>query len=501
MSDNALLSALYDMTGPDGTPSEIMKAMVAGDLQGRDYNDQNTGFQALKPESLDPVLKSLEYQMKNIVLFGMLPKKTVFNTVHEYLQLIKYGQEIGIFMAEGDRPENTDSQYRRKSVLTKYMGVGGKLTIQAQYMKHADGKDPYTREVENKLMELAKLMDLAMCEGDSSKIATSFDGIFRQHLLGINEITGATTGKTAEQLFDGYFNDVCVINANGKALTETHVQDACHAVVNDRFGEATTLITNPTVLKDFNARFYEKQRILLGNGANINMTAGQSNNKIVSQFGDVDMKSDVFFDRRAGIAYNRAATSSKAPATPVVGGTPTAAATDTKNKFGSAHAGGYFYVVTAKNQFGESAPLLVANVAQAIASTESCDIQFTDGGGSYPATTYVVYRTQKNAASHLTAKFYPIFEVATAELTAGFDGAAAGKVRDRNRQIAGTHSALIMAPSDMLWEYIQLMPTSKIEFALTTLAKEFACVNFGSPVLYQPGKIAKIVNIGSDITA
>lgn len=500
MNDNSLLSALYDMVGQDGSPSEILKAMIAGDQTGRDLNDQLTGFQALKPESLDPVVKSLEFQMKQIKLWNMIPKKSVFNTVHEYLQLVKYGQEIGIFMAEGDRPEDTDSVYRRKSVLTKYMGLGGKLTLQAQYMKHADGKDPYTREVENKLMDLTKLIDLALCEGDSSTISTSFDGLFKQHMLGIAEIYGSTAGLTSEQLFDKYFSDPAIVNANGKALTETHVQEATHTIVNDRFGEATNLITNPTVLKNFNARFYEKQRILLGTGANASMVAGQSTNKVVSQFGDIPMDSDIFFDRRAAIAYNRAATSTKAPATPVIGGAPNAPVTDTKTQFGSLNAGSYYYVVTAKNQYGESAPLVVNTVAQAVQATESVDLQWTAGNGNYPATSFVVYRTTKNAANRLTAKYYPIFEVSTTELSAGFDGADATKVRDRNRFIAGTHSAFVLAPGDNMWEYIQLMPTSKIEFAITTLAKEFAVVNFGSPVLYMPGKIARIINLGADIT-
>lgn len=500
MNDNMLLSALYDMNNANGTPSEILKAMIAGDQTGRDLNNTLTGSQALKPESLDPVLKSLEYQMKQIVLMRLMPKKTVFNTVHEYNQLVKYGENIGIFMAEGERPENTDSQYRRKSVLTKYMGIGGKLTHQAMLVKNADGKDPYTREVENKLLLLAKLMDLKMCDGDSSKNSLDFDGIFRMHMLGINEIYGETSALTPEQLLDGYFGDPAVINANGKALTETFAQEAAHTIVNDRYGEATMLITNPSVLKDFNARFYEKQRILLGTAAPFGMTAGQSVNAIKVQFGDVPMQSDVFFDRREAIAYNRAATSSKAPNAPT---TPSIALAnvDTKTAFGTVHAGGYYYVVTAKNQFGESAPLAINTSVQAVASTDSVDLTFVSGGGSYPATSYTIYRTTKSPSGRTNAKYYPIFEVSIADLAAGFDGAAQLSVRDRNRFIAGTHSAIIGDFSDQMWEYIQLMPTSKIEFALTTLAKEFAVVNYGSPVLYMPGKIARIVNIGTDITA
>jgi len=500
MNDNLLLSALYDMNNENGTPSEILKAMVAGDGAGHDYLNTTTGSQALKPESLDPVLKALEFTMKQIVLLKMMPKRSVYNTVHEYLQLVKYGQNIGISMAEGERPENTDSQYRRKSILTKYMGVGGKLTHQAMLVKNADGKDPYTREVENKLMLLSKLMDLQLSEGNSSVVPTEFDGFFRQHLYGINEINGATAGLTSEALLDGYFNDAAIVNANGKALTETHAQEAAHTIVNDRFGEATALITNPTVLKDFNARFYEKQRILLGTAAPFGMTAGQSVNSLKVQFGDLPMESDVFFDRRESIAYNKAATSAKAPNAPT---TPSIApvSADTKNKFGSTWAGGYYYVVTAKNQYGESAPLAINTSIQAVAATESLDLTFVSGGGSYPATGYVIYRTGKSPADRTTAKYYPIFSISTADLTAGWDAAAGGSVRDRNRFIAGTHSAIIGDFNDQMWEYIQLMPTSKIEFALTTLAKEFACVNYGSPVLYMPGKIGRIINLGSDITA
>ena len=497
--ENKLLSALYDMTNQNGTPSEILKAMLAGDQTGRELNNTLTGFQALKPESLDPVLKQLEYTMKQIVLWNMIPKRSVYNTVHEFNQQVKYSTANAHFMAEGDRPENGDSQYRRKSVLTKYMGLGGKLTLQAELVKHMDGKDPYTREVENKLMALVKDIDLSLSEADSSKVPTAFDGLFRNHLLGINEIYSTSVG-TAEQVYDNYFNDPAVINANGKSLRETQVQDAAHAVVNDRFGEVTTVITNPVVLKDFNTRFYEKQRILLGTGANVGLTAGQQTNQIVSQFGPLDLKSDVFFDRRQTIKYNRAATSAKAPNAPTAGGTPIAVATDTKTAFGTAHAGGYYYVVTAKNAYGESAPLAMNTSIQAVAATESVDLQFVDGGGSYPATAYVVYRTTKSPADRTTADYHPLFEVSVSELGSGSDGAAATKVRDRNRQIAGTHSAVVLAPSDMLWEYIQLMPTSKIEFALVSLAKEFACVNFGALALYMPGKIARIVNIGSDTT-
>lgn len=495
-----LLSSVYDMVNSNGAPNEILKAIIAGDGHGHDYINQLSSGPGLKPESLDPMLKSLEYKMKDIVLWGMLPKQSIFNTVHDYNQLVKYGQDLGIFMGEGDRPENTDSQYRRKSILTKYMGVGGKITLQAQMVKNADGKDPYTREVENKLLLLTKLINMKLVEGDATLDTYSFDGIFRQHLLGVNEIYGDPTGKTPEQLLDTYFDDIAVIDARGKALSEDHIQDATNVVSTNRFGDVDTLLTHPEVLKDFARRFHESKRIIPGMaGSVVGATMGQSINGFQTQLGySMDLKSDKFFDRRDAIKYNQVANSAKAPSVPTTGSI--AVATDAKNKFGTAFQGTYYYLVVAGNRYGQSTPLAMNAIGQAVASTESVDLTFTDGGGSYPATYYTVYRTKANPVDRTTADYFPLFSVSVTQKGAGFDGADPTKVRDRNRFIAGTRSALVMAPSTEIWEYLQLAATMKIEFALVTLAKEFAVVNFGTPVLYQPGKICRIVNLGSDIS-
>lgn len=500
MNENMLLNSVYDMINNNGAPNEILKAIIAGDGHGHDYVNQLSSGPGLKPESLDPMLKSLEYKMKDIVLWGLLPKQPIFNTVHDYNQLVKYGQDLGIFMGEGDRPENTDSQYRRKSILTKYSGVGGKITLQAQLVKNADGKDPYTREVENKLLLLTKLINMKLVEADSALDTYAFDGIFKQHLMGVNEIYGDPTSKTPEQLLDTYFDDIAVIDARGKALTEDNIQDATNVVSTNRFGDVDTLLTHPEVLKDFARRFHESKRIIPGMaGSVVGATMGQSVNGFQTQLGyTMDLKSDKFFDRRDSIKYNQVANSAKAPSTPTTGSI--AVATDTKNRFGSAFQGTYYYVVVAGNRFGQSAPLVINTSGQAVAATESVDLTFSDGGGSYPATYYTVYRTTANPADRTTANYYPLFSVSVAQKAAGYDGADPAKVRDRNRFIAGTRSALVMAPSSEIWDYLQLAATMKIEFALVTLAKEFACVNFGTPVLYQPGKICRIVNLGSDIT-
>ena len=121
---------LYDYTGgavsgmlEDIDAAEILKAMEAGLKTGMQYDNQISNGGGLKVESLDSVLKVLGNRLNQLVVLNEMPKHKIDNTVHQYNQLYKYGEEVGIFNMEGETPEETDSQYIRKSVITKFMGV------------------------------------------------------------------------------------------------------------------------------------------------------------------------------------------------------------------------------------------------------------------------------------------------------------------------------------------------------------------------------------------
>ena len=88
-----------------------------------------------------------------------------------------------------------------------------------------------------------------------------------------------------------------------------------------------------------------------------------------------------------------------------------------------------------------------------------------------------------------------MFEVSVSELQAGWDGANATEVRDRNRFIAGTQSAMVYQNSPDVIEYLEFGPTQKMDLAITSPSRRFLVLNYGCPVLYQPGKMARIVNI------
>lgn len=499
---------LYDYTGGQVSTmmesidsAEILKAMEAGLQTGMQYNNQINSGGGLKVESLDSVLKILTNRMNQLVFLNEMPKQKIDNTVHQYSQLFKYGEDVGIFNTEGETPEETDSQYRRKSVITKFMGVTGQVTHPATIAKLDGGMNMYTKEVENKTLLLQTMLDTRMIDADSSCVPEQFDGIFRQHFLGVNEADGGTTdGLTSEQLLDGYFGSPAVIDAQNKVLNDSFVEDAANIVVNVYNGQIDRIVSNPSVFNDYVKLFHESKRVVVGlNGSVAGATMGQSVNDIITQFGKIDIKNDKFFDLRKTATINRRATSVKAPLTPTAGAAPSAAVTDAvKTNFGL-HAGAYGYMITAKNRYGESAPLNLTAAAQAVTATQSVDLQFTaTAGGSYAADCFVIYRTKKNAPLGATTEYFPIFEVPANQLTAGYDGAAAGKVRDRNRIIAGTKSALVYYNDTQINEYLQFADTMKMDFAITSPSRRFAILNYGTPILYQPAKIVRIVNLGQE---
>lgn len=485
----------------DGLSSnDILKAMEAGSMTGMQYNNMINNGGSLKVESLDSVLKILTNRLNQLVYYMEMPKQKIKQNVHQYNQLYKYGEDVSIFNTEGETPEETDSQYRRKSILTKYMGVTGQVTHPAMIAEYNSINNMYTQEVENKTILLQTLIDTALTSADSSCVDIEFDGVFRQHMLGVNEMDGGTAeGKTSEQLLDGYFNSPAVIDAQNQVLNDKMIQDASNVVVNVYNGYIDRIISNPIVFNNYVKQFHESKRVIVGLAASVTgATMGQSVNDVTTQFGKINIKNDRYFDVRKPIRAGKGATSPKAPVIPTVR-VKIEAKTDTKTNFGR-HAGAYGYLVTAKNRYGESAPLRITTAgALVVTATQSVEFGVAAGvGGAYEASSFVIYRTKKNAVLNDTTEYFPIFEVPVSKMANGYDGADANCIRDRNRIIAGTKSALVYYNDNQINEYLQFSDTVKMDFAVTAPSRRFCILNYGTPVLYQPAKIVRIVNIGDE---
>lgn len=486
--------------GGSNNVADVLKAMEAGLQTGMQYNDQINNGGGLKVESLDAYIKVLANRLNQLVVYNEMPKQRIENTVHQYNQLYKYGEDVGIFNREGETPEETDTQYIRKSIIAKFMGLTGQVTDPAMLAKLAGGMNMYTREVQNKTTLLLTLIDTNLTSADSTCVEEEFDGIFRQHMMGVAATDrGSTEGMSTEQILDAYYGSQAVIDAQNGILTDALVEDAADRVVNVYNGYIDRIVSAPVVFNNYVKKFHESKRVVVGmSNSVVGATMGQSVNDIMTQFGKVAVKTDKFFDVRRPIKASATASSPKAPGIPVAGGTKPAVVADTKTNF-VLHAGSYGYLVTAKNRYGESAPLKLTDTALAVAANQSVDLQWTAPvGGAYAPTCYVVYRTKKVTALTDTTEYYPIFTIPASMLAAGYDGAAATKVRDRNRIIAGTKSALIYYNDSQINEYLQFGDTRKIDFAITAPSRRFAILNYGTPVLYQPAKICRIINIGDE---
>src|ERR1700744_2019195 len=100
--------------GADIGNIELLKAMQAGQITGRDTTGLPLTQEPLKAESLDKTLKLLEYRTQDIKLWNPIPKTTSYNTVEEYLQLSSYGAQVGGFYDEGQLSNVQDSTYIRR---------------------------------------------------------------------------------------------------------------------------------------------------------------------------------------------------------------------------------------------------------------------------------------------------------------------------------------------------------------------------------------------------
>lgn len=466
---------------------ELQKAMQAGQITGRDTTGQFLTQEPLKAESLEHTLKLLEFRTKDIKLFNLFPKLTAYNTVEEFLQLASYGAQRGGFYDEGELSDVEDSKYVRRAEMVKYMQVTGEVTMQAQMVRSY--VDAMRQEVENKMMWIMRLANKSLVHGDSEVIPQQFNSIYKQH---------ASIGTTQEFLyasFEQYYNSEVVVDLRGQSLKQEHIEDAAVAV-DANYGNVTHLCAPTTVISALAKDYYETQRILLG--GNFNGTINTVPKVISTTLGDVELVSDKFMKAEPAKLISSPASSIKAPTAPTISGVTLVA--DGTSKFTSNEAGNVYYAVAAVNRYGES-NLSVFTTAVTLAEGQTVNIAFTPGTSAIAATGYTIYRTKPTtAASPNELEFYPIFQVSESARTAGFNGGAAGNVRDKGYFMPDTEQAFVTEIVDEVLSFKQLAPISKLDLAVQSMSRRFICFLFGTPQLYTPKKLVRFINVGKTYT-
>jgi hypothetical protein len=469
---------------------ELIKAISAGQQSGTVLDGQLTTGAALKYESLEATLKNLTFNNQHFVFYNQIAKKAARSTNEEYNQLVNYGRSGKYSILEGELPENTDSQYRRKSEFIKYKGIVGQVTD--VIMQTNNQIDVYSQEVQNKMTLLLQSIENEMHYGDQTIDPLQFDGVYKLHKKAIS-----SSNDNLE-----YFNSPFTLDVRGSVLLDSHTNELISNIVNQGYGLVTDIFAPPSVFTDYVDQKYDQRRIVTG----AEVQAGKFGQKVtefVTQFGNV-MPNATIFGRRS-VSRQTAGTTSgaQAPKAPAAitpdGVAPLAAVSDaTRTKFGTDYAGDYFVAVAAVNQYGEGPLTALSASAVTVAATESIDMKFTITDNAYPATGFVIYRSEKDPATALAdTPLYPVFSVSTAELTAGYDGGAAGLARDRNYEIPNTEKAFIYQTKNAeIMALKELGKMKKLDLAITSPTYRFAILYYLTQILYQPQKLGVLNNIG-----
>lgn len=489
--------------GGSSTPEEIRelaKALSAGSDINNPGAAAGRGF-PLRVEALDDVLKVVTFGEKDLVFWKDIPKKGATNTVQEFNRLSSVGNEDGIFVSEGELPEEDDSTYERLYTLIKFMGTTRRVTHPMQVIKHALPDSVLAAEARAGTLKLLRGLELRLWSGDATADAVEFDGFERKFIDGV---CGLATGASNVIGSAAWLTDV------GTVLNTNLIQDARYGNLSkDLASDMVTYISDDpnhgtvtdcympfTVHKDFSKLFYPLARGDLSSTGE----AGNVVNKWNSPFGKVDLKPSKFI--RMSWLTNQAGTGStlKRPASPTLGGagvtTPVLAVASTGPGFGGAvqsrtapagvdGAGNYYYEVVACNRYGKSAPLAIGPVAVAVG--DEVDIPIVDGSPAGVTTHYEVYRSLRGAtAAAGNCRF--IMRVRRT--------AAAQTIQDTNRFLPGTGRAYWIQRNLQSMAWLQLLPLLKINLAQIDLSTRFAMVLYGALELFAPRKNGMIINIG-----
>ena len=462
----------------------LYKAMSAGAITGRETNNLLDASGApLKVESLENTMKILTSSPKHTPFFVEMVKKPATNTIEEYNQLVSLGNFDGGFTEEGELPEAVDSIYRRKAQKVKYFGMTGGVTLPMQLVTTGSGiSNMIAAEVKNKAQKLLELMERYVGFADERIIPQHFNGLLTQHET-----------ESGYPTLSSYYSSDIVVDCGGSVLTTEHIE---HGVATslENLGLADTLIGPPAVFSNFVTRYHSNTRILPVPQMVRDGVFGQRVNEIITQNGGVRILQSNFFRNGLPRIATQPASSPKAPTAPT---TVTASAVNSSfSKIRTSEIGDYYYGVTAVNRFGESPLTLVSAIVSPIAG-QAVDLTITPSVGSaYAPTGFNIYKTVVDAPNN-AVKFYKVLSVPVASLATGFDGGAAGVVRDNFYHMPATDQAWMPEwDGDQVFAFKQLAPMMKVNLAVTGQISRFMVLLYGTPILYAPMKTIRFINIG-----
>ena len=457
---------------------ELVKSISAGYGYAGKPTDLTYGG-VIQMESLEATLKSVTFDMKTLQFWPAVSIDKANNLVEQYNRLLAYGSDSAPYMAEGGAPQEDDSQYARVAQRIAFFGTRRKVTHQITLVQTTTG-DVVAQQAKEGTMHILGKVEREMYWGNAHFInpttgvwdgsmndvptnSISMNGLLQQLQSGNNDF------QTKSGDFDGYgeFGEIG-IDLAGLTFTQDDIEQLA-VVCLENFGSPDQFHVEPLVLSSFVRKFYPQFRSEPGKE---NQTVGYDVDKIVTTAGRIAFKPNLFL-RPRGLARAQAV-NSNAP-TIVVGATANGIGG------GSLVPATYQYKLTAVNDFGEGAPVAANRVVGAGENSVQITITSATAGTKY----IKLYRTIAGGAVN-TEKFVGNYKFTGNGMT----------IQDLGKKLPGLGEAFLLNMNAENIRFKQLLPLTKINFAIVTTAMEFAIVLYGALFAFTPRFNAYFYNAG-----
>ncbi len=466
------------------TFDRLQKALVASPSTPGGPGDGSS----LIPQSLARTLKNTTFKMRNVKFWKNIAKQEAYAMEEEFDQILQYGTRGGIFSGAMQTPQGNDSTFDRVQVPMKYASTAYATDI-AIMATEVIGGSAEALQINNATRYILGGVERNLFFGDSTLNPTAWDGAKKQI-----ENFAATNG----------FSNI-VIDAGASPLTPDLLENAAQAI-QDNAGDVEAgmhrVYMAPAVQSYWSKTYAPAQRYAIDEVAlrtegalKVGTPVGGFN----STYGFLPFSNDIFLNLEFPITY----TIQNAPSIPtgVSAALNTSGSLTTGSKwqtpssssqYGVGYNGGpVTYIVAAVNSSGESEGS-AATTSVTVGANESVTVSWSRVTGTNGAAYYQIYRSM-NGGPNL-----PLTRVADAGtgVTQTFT--------DLNVTVAGTYDVFVINhdPEEGM-VFKQLLPFFKWPLPIPALARYFAVVLLGAPIIYVPSRCVLIKNVqvtGSDLS-
>ena len=464
--DSGSMQSMYGVKSFDATSLDRLNKAL---LTSNGGNGQPGDGSGLIPQSLARTLKIVTYEMNQLKLWRMVDKQEAYAVNEQYDQILDYGGQAGIFVAENTQPPVQDSTFKLNTVAMKYMATTFSTSLAMMAVESVPG-DVETLQTENATKWLLGGVERQLFYADSSLDGAMFDGVRRI----------ITSQATSSQIID----------AGGQPLTPEVLENAAE-IITEAYGdvEQCKVFMSPKVKSDFSKGYFPNQRVNLSELAKGQLVAGSPMRGYDSSQGFMDFIQDNFLNLQKAPT----AASSGAPAAPAsitaVSGTQAGSQFQTApsaSYYGVQKYGGvFYYTLTAHNASGTSV-LGTAPASVTVAAGQGVTVGWNRVTTNPAATYYTIWRSLDGTNwSYLTR-------------VADAGSGTTQSYIDLNADVAGTYDVFVlnMNSYDGL-VFKQLLPFFKWPLGNVVLGKWFSVALFGAPIIYVPTRCVLIKNVGA----